>query len=78
VPDIGPKIRLMAAASGDYAVMTLADGKKTHSTAPVKVSHVAAGKVGLWLFQIVWSDKYRAPQLPSPQDWVPVLERVKP
>ena len=27
---------------------------------------------------LLWSDEYKAPGLPSPQDWVLVLERVKP
>ncbi len=29
-------------------------------------------------YPLLWSDEYRAPRLPSPQDWVLVLERVKP
>ncbi len=107
VPEIGPNIRLTAAACGDYAAMVLTDGKKTYSTPVVKVGNVTSGKVGLWLFQIgdrqefgnfelshaqfappkheaeervqrmIWSDEYKAPPLPSPQDWVLVLERVK-
>ena len=108
VPEIGPKIRLTAAACGDYAAMLLTDGTKTYYTSTVKVSNVASGSVGLWLYQVgdrqefsdfklsraqfvpvpsetrkqghalQWSDEYKAPGLPSPQDWVLVLERVKP
>jgi len=107
VPEIGPKIRLTAAACGEYAALVLTDGKKTYYTPPVKVGNVAGGRAGVWLFQIgdrqeygsfelsrahfaperpegepqrqrvVWSDEYKAPALPSPQDWVLVLERVK-
>ena len=107
VPEIGPKIRLTAAACGDYAAMVLTDGKKTYHTPIVKVSNVTSGKAGLWFYQIgdrqefgnfelsraqfapvkrdakeqtqpvTWSDEYKAPPLPSPQDWVLVLERVK-
>jgi len=108
VPEIGPKIRLTAAACGDYAALVLTDGTKTHYTPTVKVSNVMSGKAGLWLYQIgdrqefgnfelsraqfepvqrgpighahalQWSDEYKAPGLPSPQDWVLVLERVTP
>ena len=107
VPEIGPKIHLTAAVSGDYAALVLTDGQKTYSTPVVKVSNVIAGKAGLWFFQIgdrqefsnfelsrtplaapkrgatgqvhwVGSDEFKAPALPSPQDWVLVLERVKP
>jgi len=28
--------------------------------------------------RLISSDEFRAPRLPSPQDWVLVLERVKP
>ena len=88
--------------------MLLTDGTKTYYTSTVKVSNVASGSVGLWLYQVgdrqefsdfklsraqfvpvpsetrkqghalQWSDEYKAPGLPSPQDWVLVLERVKP
>lgn len=105
VPEIGPDIRLTAGVNGEYAAMMLTDGTKTYSTPPVKVTNVAPGKTGLWLFQVgdrqeydtfelspgrfspafhearreghpvLWSDEYRAPRLPSPQDWVLVLER---
>lgn len=107
VPEIGPRIRLTAAACGDYAAMVLTDGKKTYCTPSVNVSNVAGGKAGLWLFQIgdrqeyghfelsqtpfaptkldatgkvhrVVSEAFKAPNVPSPQDWVLVLERVKP
>jgi hypothetical protein len=108
VPEIGPKIRLTAAACGEYAALVLTDGKKTYYTPTVKVGNVANGKAGVWLYQIgdrqeygnfelsraqfgtvlreskgqahplLWSDEYKAPGLPSPQDWVLVLERVKP
>ena len=107
VPDIGPKIRLTAAACGDYAGLVLTDGKKTYSTPVVKVSNLTSGKTGLWLYQIgdrqqfsnfqlsgtqfapakraatgetervTQFDDYKAPPLPSPQDWVLVLERAK-
>jgi hypothetical protein len=106
VPEIGPKIRLTAAACGDYAAMVLTDGKKTYSTPSVKVSNVSSGKAGLWLFQIgerqeyddcelsrtpfmpdkldasgdvrrVRSPDFRAPNVPSPQDWVLVLEKAR-
>jgi hypothetical protein len=108
VPEIGPKIHLTAAACGDYAALILTDGTKTFYTPTVKVSNVASGPAGLWLYQVgdrqefgnfelsraqfrpvqqapigqahalLWSDEYKAPGLPSPQDWVLVLERVKP
>jgi hypothetical protein len=114
VPEIGPKIQLAAAASGDYAALVLTDGKKTYYTPLVKVSNTTSGKAGLWLFQIgdrqeydnfalsrtplvlpklpekalspagrdanttfLSSDEYRTPNVPSPQDWVLVLERVE-
>ena len=106
VPEIGPKIRLTAAACGDYAAMVMTDGMKTYSTPSVKVSNVSSGKAGLWLFQVgerqeydnfelsqtpfaptkldaagkghrVVYDDFRAPNVPSPQDWVLVFERVK-
>jgi len=108
VPEIGPKIRLIAAACGEYAALVLTDGKKTYYTHTVKVGNTQSGKAGLWLFQIgdrqeygnfelsraqfapvkrevrghadhlILSDEFRAPRLPAPQDWVLVLERVKP
>ena len=28
-------------------------------------------------YTVLWSDEYIAPGLPSPQDWVLVLERIK-
>jgi len=105
VPDIGPRIELKAAVSGEYAAAILTDGTKTYRTPTVKVSNAASGKVGLWLFQIgdrqeyadfklcraepgkfpalvqgvpvMWTDTFHAPDVPSPQDWVLVLERVK-
>ena len=106
VPEIGPKIRLTAAACGDYAAMVMTDGMKTYSTPSVKVSNVSSGKAGVWLFQVgvrqeydnfelsqtpfapsklevagqvhhVVSDELKAPNVPSPQDWVLVLERLK-
>jgi len=115
VPEIGPRIRLTAAACGDRAAMVLTDGKKTYCTHVVKVTNTKAGKVGLWLFQIgdrqefadfkvskasfappkretghrpsppsspdakvvrLHSDQWRTPNVPSPQDWVLVLERI--
>jgi len=107
VPEIGPKIRLTAAACGEYAAMVLTDGKKTYATPAVKVANLSSGKAGLWLYQIgerqeygnfelsqtsftptkldtagqvlrVASDEFKVPGVPSPQDWVLVLERVKP
>jgi len=107
VPEIGPRIRLTAAACGDYAALVLTDGKKTYYTPAVKVGNVASGKTGLWLYRIgdrqefgnfqlsrtpfapaklqaagqahrVVSDEYKAPPVPSPQDWVLVLEQKKP
>jgi len=105
VPEIGPKIRLTAAACGAYAAMVLTDGKKTYHTPIVEVSNTTRGKAGLWLYQIGdrqlygnfelsrsqfgsvkveqhkalpgLADEYHPPQLPSPQDWVLVLERLK-
>ncbi|MCX6926818.1 MAG: DUF4038 domain-containing protein [Verrucomicrobia bacterium] len=107
VPEIGPKIRLAAAACGGYAALVLTDGKKSYHTPIVEVSNVTSGKAGVWLYQIGDrqefgkfelsraqfgpatvkptppsvsgpADEYQPPQLPSPQDWVLVLERVKP
>ena len=71
VPEIGPKIRLTAAACGEYAAMVLTDGTKTYSTPAVKVSNVTSGKAGLWLFQIGDRQEYdnfelsRTPFAPS-------------
>jgi len=108
VPQIGPRIRLTAAASGPYAALVVTDEKQTYHTPAVKVNNLAAGKTGLWLFQIgdrqeysafelsrtqfappksdptdvatamAWSGEYKTPNVPSPQDWVLVLERMKP
>jgi hypothetical protein len=120
VPEIAPKIHLVAAACGDYAALVLTDGKRTYHTPIVKVGNTTPGKAGLWLYQIgdrqefgnfelsraqfapgkhearghslrpgnlaarglplvlIHSDEYKTPGLPSPQDWVLVLERVKP
>ena len=91
-----------------YGGTDWADGTKTYYTPTVKVSNLAGGPVGLWLYQIgdrqefsnfelsraqfvpiqrestkqghalLWADEYKAPALPSPQDWVLVLERAKP
>ena len=105
VPEVGPKMRLAAAACGAYAAMVLTDGKKTYYTPFVEVSNTTCGKTGLWLYQIgdrqlygnfelsraqfgpvkagqskpspELADAYQPPQLPSPQDWVLVLERDK-
>jgi len=103
VPEIGPKIRLSAAACGDYAALVVTDGQKTFCTPSVKVGNVTSGKAGLWFFQIgdrqefgnfelsrtpfaptdleargqvyrVMADEFNAPNVPSPQDWVLVLE----
>ncbi|MCY3017481.1 MAG: DUF4038 domain-containing protein [Planctomycetota bacterium] len=108
VPEIGPRIRLTAAACGEHAALVLSDGKQAYYTPTVKVTNTAAGKTGVWLFQIgdrqeygafelssvqfeppktapadaaatmAWSGEYKAPNVPSPQDWVLVMERVKP
>jgi hypothetical protein len=108
VPEIGPQIQLIAAACGEYAAAVLSDGKRTYSTHVTRVSNVASGKTGVWLYQIgerqefakfklsrtpfapaqgqattsaqrlIESDEFRAPALPSPQDWVLVMERAKP
>lgn len=106
VPDVGPRIQLTAAACGDYAALVLTDGERTYATPVARVGNTAAGRTGLWLFQIgerqefggfavsatpfeppdgaveagrgtaIWTDEYHAPDLPSPQDWVLVLERA--
>jgi len=108
VPEIGPKIQLVAAACGQFAALLLTDGQRTYATPFVKVGNTTAGKTGLWLFQIgerqefgrfavsatpfdppkgpveakppgvIRTAEYHAPDLPSPQDWVLVLERLKP
>jgi hypothetical protein len=108
IPEIGPKVQLVAAACGEFAALVLTDGQRTYSTPVVKVGNTTAGKTGLWLFQIgqrqefgrfavsatsfeptkglveaglpgvIRTDEYHAPNLPSPQDWVLVLERLKP
>lgn len=106
VPEIGPIIRLTAAACGDFAAIVITDGSNTYSTPSVKVSNVSSGKSGLWLFQVgeqqeyddfelsqtpfapstiettsevhpVVTDEFKAPNVPSPQDWVLVLERAE-
>ena len=108
VPELGPRIHLVAAACGEFAALVLTDGQRTYPTPVVKVGNTTAGKTGLWLFQIgerqefgrfavsatpfdppkgpvearlpgvIRTDEYHAPNLPSPQDWVLVLERFKP
>ena len=108
VPEIGPRIQLVAAACGEFAALVLTDGQRTYATPVVKVGNTTAGKTGLWMFQIgerqefgrfavsatpfdpppgsieaglpgvIRTDEYHAPDLPSPQDWVLVLERFKP
>ncbi|MBP7949353.1 MAG: DUF4038 domain-containing protein [Verrucomicrobiales bacterium] len=107
VPDIGPKIHLTAAVSGNFAAMVLTDGTRTYHTPAVKIGNRSAGKAGVWLFQIgerqeydhfelsrttfvpdkldasdtvhrVRSADFRTPRVPSPQDWVLVMERAKP
>lgn len=108
VPEVGPKIQLVAAACGEFAALVLTDGQHTYATPVVKVGNTTVGKTGLWLFQIgerqefgrfavsatpfdppkgpveagrpgvISTDDYHAPDLPSPQDWVLVLERLKP
>jgi len=112
VPEVGPKIQITAAVCGKYAACVLTDGKKTYWTPIVEVGNTAAGRAGLWLYQIgdrqefdnfalsgtrfapveregpsgamgadttlLYSDEYAAPSLPSPQDWVLVMERLKP
>ncbi len=107
VPRVGPRIQLVAAATGGHVGLVLTDGKSTFLTQAVPVDNLAGGKTGLWLYQIgdrqeydefklsrtrfetvqrgpggrlyplLWADEYHAPPLPSPQDWVLVLERVK-
>ncbi len=103
--DIGPRIKLIAAATGSHAALVLTDGKNTCCTPIVKVDNEAVGKTGLWLYQVGERQEYdnfklsrtlfgpskagrtpiqpsgpptdyRPPQLPSPQDWVLVLENV--
>jgi hypothetical protein len=106
VPELGPKIKLTAAACGEYAALVLTDGKKSCHTPIVKVSNLTSGKAGLWLYQIgerqefghfqlskanfapgksatttppqsvIRSDEFKAPNVPSPQDWVLVLQAV--
>jgi len=107
VPEVGPRIQLVAAACGQFAALVLTDGQRTYPTPVVKVGNTTPGKTGLWLFQIgdrqeygnfelsptpfapskleaadkvhrVLSDEFKAPSVPSPQDWVLVLERVEP
>lgn len=108
VPEIGPRIHLLAAACSEFAALVLTDDQRTYATPVVKVGNTTAGQTGLWLFQIgerqefgrfavsatpfdppkrpieagrpgvIWTEDYHAPDLPSPQDWVLVLERFKP
>lgn len=52
VPEIGPRVRLYAAAWGDYAAMVLSDGERTYLTPPVQVQNNDPGQVGLWMYQI--------------------------
>ncbi|MBI5835099.1 MAG: DUF4038 domain-containing protein [Armatimonadetes bacterium] len=104
VPDVGPRIKLTAAACGEYAALVMTDGQRTYCTPIVKVSNTTAGQAGLWMFQIGEQQEYRAfelsrtpfapptattappitrlssgdwqaPKVPSPQDWVLVMER---
>lgn len=60
VPEIGPRVHLTAAACGEYAAMLLTDGTRTYYTSPAKVSNVAAGKTGLWLYQVGETQEYQA------------------
>jgi len=108
VPEVGPKIQLVAAACGEFAALVLTDGQRTYATPVVKAGNTTAGQTGLWLFQIgerqefgrfsvsatpfnppkatveakllnvIRTADYHAPDLPSPQDWVLVFERLKP
>jgi len=108
VPEIGPRVHLTAAADGKYAAVELTDGEHTYYTPIVKVDNTAAGRAGVWLFQIgdrqeyrsfelsrgrliapkpapegparamAWYGEYQAPNVPSPQDWVLVLEQIEP
>ena len=108
VPEVGVKVQLVAAACGEFAALVLTDGQHTYATPVVKVGNTAAGKTGLWLFQIgerqefgrfavsatpfdppkgpveaggpgvISTDEYHAPTFLRPEDWVLVLERLKP
>ena len=136
IPEIGPRIHLTVAASGNHAAFVLTDGQKTYQTPVVDISNTAAGKTGLWLYQIgdrqefqefevsrtefnpvmrelpgsplkaraEWAAElplvmhenpgvqpavklpeitflpgadFKLPRLPSPQDWLLVLERAR-
>ena len=44
VPQIGPKIQMTAAVSGDYAALILTDGQRTFWTPPVRWPTLAVGK----------------------------------
>jgi hypothetical protein len=59
VPDLGPKIHLVAAACGDHAAMLLTDGQRNYHTPIVHVDSTNPGKVGLWLFQVGDRQEYR-------------------
>ena len=52
VPEIGPNIRITAAVHGTDAAMVLTDGIRSYWTPVVEVTNTAAGKTGLWLYQI--------------------------
>jgi len=58
VPEIGPKIRLTAAACGDYAAVVLTDGTRTYHTPAVRIGNVNSGKTGLWLSNVGKRQKY--------------------
>jgi hypothetical protein len=107
VPEIGSKIRLTAATSGEYAALVLTDGTNTYHTPAVRIRNVQSGRVGLWRNDVGENQQYAnfkvsgtqfapppeeekdsgkylirpgedvAPSVPSPQDWVLVLERVE-
>jgi hypothetical protein len=93
VPEIGPNVHLTAAACRDDAALVLTDGTKSYHTPSVRVGNVTGGSAGLWFYQVgerqefanfelspaqfVPSvDVFKAP-VPTPQDWVLVLGRVK-
>ena len=106
VPGIGPRFKLSAAVSGEYAALLIDDGERKYCSPAVKIKNLQSGRVGLWRTDIGEAQKYAnfklsmakftpsvteheeschiirtgediAPPIPSPQDWVLVLEKTE-
>jgi Protein of unknown function (DUF4038)/Domain of unknown function (DUF5060) len=48
VPEIGPRIHLVAETHGTSVSLTITDGQHTYRTSPVLVTNIRAGSTGVW------------------------------